>query len=432
MRSAPAPDLLPIPGMNQGTIVAGGGGGSGDGDGNAGEGGDGENGNGGNGNGDANGGGPGTGGCGQGGPGHCTNCGHNVSAGDPVEVLTGKVFTVPRREFFLPGLFNLDFQRSYSAANRGRDIGMGFGWSHTFGWTLEERGDCTVLRTDDGAEIHFARFRQASEERRGPWGLLRDGDRHAVRPGNEFIHYFTPVAPGAKLHRLDFVAYRRRGRIALEYDGTRLARAIDTVGRVIVFEPTPEGRIASIAVTQPGGRTIVFARYAYDPTGNLVAATDADGNTARYAYDAEHRLTRHEFPGGLTFHYHYDRRGRCIETWGEHPGGDPALSPDVPRMLRDGARARGIFHCRFSFGKDYAEVVDSVRVRRIFGGPPGKLRKAIDASGGVTTRTFDERGYITSQTDPTGATWTYANDDLGFPVKEVDPEGGTTTVERDG
>ena len=37
MRSALAPDLLPIPGMNQGTIVAGGGGGSGDGDGNAGE-----------------------------------------------------------------------------------------------------------------------------------------------------------------------------------------------------------------------------------------------------------------------------------------------------------------------------------------------------------------------------------------------------------
>ena len=40
MRSAPAPDLLPIPGMNQGTAVAAGDGGSGGDDGSGGDGND--------------------------------------------------------------------------------------------------------------------------------------------------------------------------------------------------------------------------------------------------------------------------------------------------------------------------------------------------------------------------------------------------------
>ena len=100
-------------------------------------------------------------------------------------------------------------------------------------------------------------------------------------------------------------------------------------------------------------------------------------------------------------------------------------------MLRDGTRAKGIFHCRFTYAKDYTEVVDSVRIRRTFNGPLNKIRKAVDAGGGVTTREFDGRGLVTSQTDPTGATWKYENDRLGLVGAETDPEGGTTRIERD-
>ena len=194
---------------------------------------------------------PGAGNCGQGGAGKCSNCGHNMSAGDPVELSSGKVFTVPNREFFLPGLFNLDFQRSYSSENRDADVGMGFGWSTPSAGRLEERGEFIVLRTDDGTKVALTRCSDIGEARSGTWGVFRDGPHHVVRPGNEFIHFFSPSAPDSKVHRLDFIRYRERGRIALEYEGRRLARAIDTVGRVIVLDPTPEGRIAAIWVRIP-------------------------------------------------------------------------------------------------------------------------------------------------------------------------------------
>ena len=433
MRSAPAPDLLPIPGMNQGTIVAGGGGGSGSGDGNAGEGGDGENGSGGNAGDDANGGGNGAGACGQGGNGACTNCGHNVSRGDPVDVTTGKVFTVPKTDLYLPGTFDLRILRSYSSANRKVDLGMGFGWTHSLAWRMEERGKAFVLHAGDGRRMEVPRLRGSGMwARAGNWGVVPSQQYQVIRPGNEFLHYFSPVEPESKQYKLDFVEYRRRGRISLQYDGPRLARAIDTVGRVILFEGTAGDRIASISVPDPKGRTIVFARYAYDDAGNLVACADADGNVTRYAYDDEHRLVRLGYPSGLAYHFVYDRASRCIETWGAFAGGaDRALAPDAPKTLRDGTRAKGIHHCRLDYHSRFTDVTDSVRMQRFAAGPGGKIAKAVDARGGVTTRAFDEGGRVTSVTDPSGATWTYEYDDSGNVIGETDPEGAHVTVERD-
>lgn len=155
----------------------------------------------------------------------------------------------------------------------------------------------------------------------------------------------------------------------------------------------------------------------------------------------------------MTFHFVYDKAGRAVETWGERPGlVDPALAPEAPATLRDGRPAKGVFHCRFEYGDDYTEVVDSVRMQRFTRGPAGKIAKAVSARGGVTTRTFDDRDRVTSLTDPTGATWSWRYDDmdaivleespdghkvgltrdrLGREVEVIDPAGGVTAIERD-
>src|SRR5262249_16309934 len=158
-----------------------------------------------------------------------------------------------------------------------------------------------------------------------------------IYPGNEFAHVFREDEPGSGHWVLGWVRYRNRGHLELEYERGRLARVTDTVGRVVVFDHTPEGRIAGISVTTPAAERLAFARYRYDERGNLVAATDADGHTTRYAYGDAHELTVHEYPSGLTFQYKYDRKLRCIETWGEYPGrNDPALAADLPKVLADG------------------------------------------------------------------------------------------------
>jgi RHS repeat-associated protein len=350
--------------------------------------------------------------------------------------LSGNVFTLAKRDLFLPGLFNLEVLRGYSAQNRARDCGMGWGWSHTLGWNLERRGKLLELYTGDGQKVMLPFPKGNGDDfRDGAWGLLaRDGNL-VVRPGNEFLHFFSPHEPGSNTYRLDAVAYRDRRHIELHYEGKRLVEILDSVGRRIAVEPTRDGRIASLSATDPeGSGTLVFARYAYDDEGNLIAAADADGHITTYAYDGEHRLTRLENPNGLVFHFVYDRQGRCIETWGAYKDGvDPALAPDVPKVLRDGRRAKGIFHCRLDFGGDYVEVTDSVRVQRYFGAPRGRgTSKGVDARGGVTTRAYDERGRITAREDPNGGVWSYQYDVLDQIAVETDPEGQTTRIERDG
>src|SRR5450432_2331015 len=140
-RTAPVPDIPPIPGMNPGVVVAGGGGGGG-----GGSGGDGSDGNGTaganeeKGGTDAAGDGQNAGACGKGSEGGCVNCHHNVSKGDPVDVTSGKVFTIPKTDLFLPGTFDLEIIRSYSSANREVDVGIGWGWTHGLAWRLEDEG----------------------------------------------------------------------------------------------------------------------------------------------------------------------------------------------------------------------------------------------------------------------------------------------------
>lgn len=433
-RTAPVPNIPAIPGMNPGVFILGGGGGGGGKGGRGGKGnGSDQNGDGSNGGDGAQGGGKGSGACSPGSNGGCTNCSNKIGRGDPVDVITGEVFTVPKRDLYLPGFFALEIIRSYSSARRDVDLGLGFGWRHSLAWSLEVGRRTLLVRTGDGQVMELPRLEADGQEARvGAWTLYRGDGYYAVVPGNEFIHLFSPVEPGSSRYKLDHILYRKRGRISLHYHQGNLVRVVDTAGRTVHFRRTREGRIQSISVPDPRGQAIVFARYEYDGEGNLVAATDADGNTTRFAYDDEHRLTHLTYPSGLVFHFVYGPHGRCVETWGEYPGRqDPALAEDVPAVLVDGRAAKGIYHCRFDSEDGYTEVVDSVRFQRFFAGPGGQIARAVGARGGVTSRTFDQEGRITSTTDPTGATWMYEYDAMGKITRQTDPEGREIRVARD-
>lgn len=115
MPTSPAPDAAAPPGMCPGIVVLGGGGGDGDGDG-SGSGGRGGAGGGGKGNGKGGeGDGKSSGTCGPGANGGCTNCKSSLSRGDPVDVVTGEVHTIPKIDFRLPGSFDLEFLRASRA-----------------------------------------------------------------------------------------------------------------------------------------------------------------------------------------------------------------------------------------------------------------------------------------------------------------------------
>jgi RHS repeat-associated protein len=353
-------------------------------------------------------------------------------------VVTGRVFTVPVVDLELPGPLLLEIERIYSSTARDRDVGLGFGFTHSLAWEIIERRAQTIVHTHDGLDLDFGTI-APGEGRIGAhgWILHREGSGFALDlvDGRRLVFVEVSSLSTGKRHRLTQVVDRHGNEIVLKYRQGVLFEIVDSVGRVVRVSTTREGRIASLALKGPlaDGEWITLARYTYDDAGRLVSVEDADGGRTSFSYDDGNRLLSQTRPGGLTFFYRYDRRGRCVETWGEHPGGDdPSLSPDVPTRLADGeTRAKGVHHAKLVFGdRGYSEVSTSVTTLRYFGNEHGKLDKA-DAGGAVFTRRFDERGFLLELTDACQATTTWERDLRGRETKIVDGLGRTTVIERE-
>jgi RHS repeat-associated protein len=367
---------------------------------------------------------------GDGQPGQCKD-------GHPVDVVTGRAYTLPAVELELPGPLPLVFARVYSTTARERDVGLGFGWACSWSWEIEVRRRALVVWSDEGIATEFPVL-DVGAEHVGPWGwtLRRERERFVLDKGDGLRRVFAAADESARRWQLIDLRDRNENRIELTYDEDgRLREVRDSAGRTVRVESTRAGRVASIQVynARARGRWIACTRYAYDEEGHLVAAFDAEGHATRYQYDEEHRLTCETDRCGLAFRFMYDRAGRCVETWGEVPGKrDLSLAEDVPAKLADGhTRARGVHDVRLDYHDGpYTEVADSTQVRRYFGNRHGLYEKRVQGVG-VEEATYDERGLVLAQMDGAGAVTTYERDARGNVVRVVDPLGRCTTYERD-
>lgn len=356
--------------------------------------------------------------------------------GEPVDVITGRMYTLPRVDLALPGPLPFVFSRVYSSTMADRDVGLGHGWAHSLGWRVEPIRRGVRVWNEQGVAVDFDKVAVGGEVL-GPWGwvLRRETWGYLVDADDGLWRAFSELAGGGKEHLLTAIQDRCGNRIGLTYDAGRLVEAKDSVGRVIRFLPAKDGRIGSVelrnAVAQ--GRWVAFGLYAYDPEGNLVSATDADGFAERFAYDDGHLMTLHVDRVGLAFHYVYDRERRCTETWGDYLGKpDPSLAEGLAATLADGVTpAKGVYHVRIAYLPDgYREVANSRQVQQYFGNEHGLVDKVADG-GQVVSATYDERGHLLSETDAVGATTRYERDARGRVTRVVDPLGRETTLVRD-
>jgi RHS repeat-associated protein len=311
-------------------------------------------------------------------------------------------------------------------------VGLGFGWAHSLAWSIEMRRRTLRLWTGAGTALDFEVLDEG-EAGLGPdgWILVRDALGFILDANGTY--YIFQHRVGSK-HLLTAVRDAHGNTTSLTYQDDRLDTINDAAGRTVRVRRTPEGRIEAFETKNAPhqGQWIRLRRYVYNGSGDLVSAEDPEGHVTRYEYDERHLLKAHTSPENLTFHFIYDGGGRCIETWGVHPEPDRlGLVPDVPAVLADGAKAKGIHHCKFQYHEQgYSEVVDSATVHRYFGNELGKLDKAV-SGGAVYTRTYDETGNLLSFTNPLGATTTWERDARGRVLRVTDPLGRTTVIERE-
>lgn len=447
-RTAPVPNIPPIPGMCPSVLVAAGGGDSG--------------GAGGQGAGSGGGGGPGSGGGaadGTGGDGKAAPdpnkyplCG---TKSHPVDVVTGRAFTHPIVDFETAGPLPLVFHRSASSTLFRRDLGFGPSWGHTLGWQIEVRRASIWVFTDKGTKIAFPLVAQGDEVL-GPfgWRLRRDQLGYEVDADDGLFRRFPPESSVGR-SALTEIRDRNHNRIVLAYDEKGfLQRVVDSAGRTLRVRCDEGGHILSFHVERRPGEWVQLAEYGYDDRGRLVRAADGDGHLHRYEYNDRGQLTLDQNRAGLRFHFRFDEQGRCTESWGDYGDvPDPSLVDGLPTFLHDGAtRCRGIHHCLFIWGADgHSVVVDSTQSSNFFGNEFGLIDKWVEG-GAVTSAIYRADGHLTSLTDPEGATteWerdargrvlrirdplkrvvSMTRDGAGYPVELRDPEGGRTLLTRD-
>lgn len=415
--------------MNPGVFVMGGGGAGGGKGGRSGKGGKGRKGKGGRKSGQrAAGGGKGAKACGPGSGGGCMNPVHGggagTHAGDPVDVATGRVYTLPQTDLVLTGPLLLPVQRFYSSFDVEHDVGLGHGWTHTLSWSIQVRRRTLTVRGPQGVtECALPPVGGTVEVADG--GLLRRDDDGFSMSLETLFYGFEPAGGAPDHFALTVVADRSGNRVALEYDAAgRLAGARDSLGREVRFPRGPDGRIKTMSLVTSRGRVASYRRYEHDAAGNLIATVDALGRVTSYGYDDARRLVRLAYPSGLEAHYRYDRDGRCVETWCARPH-DTSLAEGVPAALVGGAPAKGVLHYRFERDEASVTVVDSRQSRRFDLGPDG----AIEMAAGVWVEqiTCDERDEAKAYSDPTGAVTEFERDERGRLTAVVEPTGARTS-----
>jgi len=187
--------------------------------------------------------------------------------------------------------------------------------------------------------------------------------------------------------------------------------------------------------------------YAYDPAGNVVSATDANGKTNQFAYDALNRLTNIAYADGSAVSYAYDSDGNRAAM--ADPHGTTVYSYDaLDRLLAvtnpggkvvgyayDPAGNRGSL--TYPDGKTMVYAYDRLN----------RLTSATDWLGKTTGYTYDPAGNLVQTQypnragtafgyDPANRLTQVVNSVFGLPLLNIqyalDKVGNRTSVSVDG
>ncbi|WP_437715044.1 RHS repeat-associated core domain-containing protein [Sorangium sp. So ce448] len=437
-RTAPAPNIPAIPGMNPGVFILGGGGTGGGSGGRGGNGAGGDQGAGGkNGGNGAQGGGRNAGSCGQGSGGGCPNPTHGggggTHAGHPIDPVTGRVYTLAVTDMALPGAFPLVIERAYNSAQRDLDYGLGYGWNHSLGWRVIELRRRRVRVVTATALACEGRCPYEGETVKLPVGLLtRTRDGYLLKADDGITRVFEDVFAIDNEFRLSALLDHNGNQARLFYEnGTGPLQLVnDSVGRLLRVRRHRDGRIAAFEVKNASSRGAwtSFRTYEYDERGDLVVARDALGHAMTFAYDADHRLVLERWPTGLEVQYRYDDRGRCVETWCNDPKEGALLAEGVPEVLADGSRAKGFLHAKVEYCGDENNVITSRALRRIGVNAFGKADRIVWA-GQVHENVFDDAGELVGYRDGLRRIWRMGEADGAYRV--VDPLAHVTDYRYD-
>jgi RHS repeat-associated protein len=453
-------------------------------------------------------------------PGDCTcpTCGSKpVDVSSGLEVLTNTDIKISG------GRGSIGIVRTYRTmtSNPGP---FGIGTNHNYGYQLNTANFLQGLGVinlvmPDGNQLPFNRQPDGSFTNtniptlRGAVLAVPSQGIYNIRWKDGTVYQFQPASRGGPLVAfLTSITDLNGNTISLTLDSVgRTTQVTDPVGRSLALAYDGAGRITTI--TDPIGRSV---QYSYNGQGTLATFTDAIGGVTQYAYDSQNRLTQITDPRGvIAEQFAYDATGRVSQAV-EADGGvfklaytfvgfdvnqtmllktvvtDPlgnqttyrfnifrlvtdVIDPSgqVRSFLRDsgisnkiqgivgtgscsvcGDTRRGDQHFTHDVNGNILTSTDALGNTTLFTYEPifNKVASITDPLGNVSTFTYDAHGNLLTSTDANnhttsfaynafgqvtqikdaiGQKTTLAYDNFGNPISTTDPLGNTTSVVYD-
>ncbi|KVN23049.1 sugar-binding protein [Burkholderia stagnalis] len=380
-------------------------------------------------------------------------------------------------DFTVPGVLPMVWTRTYRSFFDANDAQgeLGARWITPYTTRIDVRRDGFVYHDATGRSIDYPLLApgEAHVDRSEGQTLLRlDETWITLTRGHELLEAYEKRGDA---FRLAFVKDRSGNQITLAYDDhDRLIRLIAPTAAV-AFGYDDKGRIVEASHHDAEGRRMgTLARYTYDVDGDLVVATDRNGDSREYAY-RHHLITRytdrtsramnlewdgigpkakcvHEYAddgsfdtrfawhpdfrmvsvtdalGSVTQHY-YDLHGYTFRI--VHPdGGEEWMYRDanhnlVQHTYPDGGVERMTYN-----GHD--NLVRHVRVDgsviEMEYDEKDQMVRIVDPQGAVWLREYDDAGRVAVETDPLGHKTTYSYNAQGLPTEVTDAKGGTKVL----
>jgi RHS repeat-associated protein len=240
-------------------------------------------------------------------------------------------------------------------------------------------------------------------------------------------------------------------------DGTTNATVYDDVGRVSQMIDA-RGTITTNAYDSAGRRTAVINAfgtgvantnfYSYDPNGNQITFTNANGHKTTYVYDPLNRQVQVQYPDGTTTETVYDSDGRSVSQTNQDGIAIWFAYDGAGRLIAVTNALQQVTHYQYDEGGNETAQIDALgrtnfyfydgqgrRISHMMPGgqsegfsydPDGNQLYETNFNGVIITNQYDEMNRLIDVSSLYGYDVSFAYSVTGQRTNMVDPSGAYT------
>ncbi len=326
---------------------------------------------------------------------------------EPVDLVTGRV-TYETTDFELPGPIPLQWKKVWdSDSNYTGALGHGYAMSYDRYIMAFPEDNALVVTLEDGRSASFPVLQPGESEYHPHESLTlsrKENGYYLMEDHNQSLYYhFEFELRNGEITKLTRIEDYSGQQVKLHYNGRHLSAITDSAGRRLQFTLNRKGCIIKVTV-QHKDVSEVLMQYGYNDNDELVAITDALGQTTHIEYDDQHRMVKKTDRQGQSFYWEYDQEGRCVHTWG------------------DG----GILEGWIEYNKGFNKVTNSLGEHTLYYFDENNLCvQETDHYGNSRFTTYTEDGKVYREIDETGNINGYVYDGNALLTEKVLPDGNT-------